>query len=76
MAEHVCGEEGQDRALAVCALQAERPPWTPQRTMMLSMESLAVLPLARAEGIFLEALKSSVEHASFLFIYSIFIFIQ
>lgn len=44
--------------------------------MMLSMESLAVLPLARAEGIFLEALKSSVEHASFLFIYSIFIFIQ
>lgn len=26
VAEHVCGEEGQDRALAVCALQAERPP--------------------------------------------------
>lgn len=22
----VCGEEGQDRVLAVCALQAERPP--------------------------------------------------
>lgn len=45
--------------------------------MMLSMESLAVLPLARAEGIFLEALKSSVGHASFfvhiqyLYIYSV-----